>query len=282
MKIAGCVVLYNPLDECLSNIDSYIGLVDVLYVLDNSTDHNPEFVEKIKRIDKAEYIGFGANKGIAYALKVGVGRAAELGYDFCLTMDQDSLFPTVTRAELERRFGEIENLEDYGIIGLNFNSDGKEKKLVEIDCWLTSGNFINLSNYKLIDGFYADLFIDYVDVELNEQFRNIGKKIAYWNDLSLSHKIGEPVQHSFFGKKFTVMNHSPLRLYYRFRNARFLYKRNKKFYGKLYRHDLFIDIPKIILFERDKRAKLKMIKKGRADAKRGILGEYNHAERSKS
>lgn len=274
MKIAGCVVLYNPPDECLSNIDSYIGLVDVLYVLDNSTEHNPELVEKINRIDKAEYIGFGANKGIAYALKVGVGRAAELGYDFCLTMDQDSLFPTVTRAELERRFGEIENLEDYGIIGLNFNSDGKEKVLVEIDCWITSGNFIVINNYKKINGFNKDLFIDYVDFELNEQFHNIGKKIAYWQDLSLSHKIGNPVRHSFFGKKFTVMNHSPIRLYYRFRNSLYLYRRNKKFYKKLYYHNLFVDIPKIILFEKNKKEKLRMIRRGRKDAKANKLGSF--------
>lgn len=272
MKIAGCVVLYNPPDDCIGNIETYIGLVDVLFVMDNSTKHNAELISSLKQNPKIEYTDFNANTGIAYALKIGVGKAVEKGYDLCLTMDQDSRFPLISREELYDRFASVSNLDDYGIIGLNFNSECKERELKEVKTWITSGNFIVLECYKKIKGFNADLFIDYVDFELNEQFYNIGKKIAVWQDWSLEHKIGNPERHSFFLIKFTVMNHSPIRLYYRYRNSLFLFKKNKRFYKNLYYHNLFIDIPKILLFETDRKKKLRMIKIGRRDAKLGNMG----------
>ena len=274
MKIAGCVVLYNPSNECLDNIKTYIDLVDRLYVLDNSTAHNDELVDCLKQFPNTEYINFDDNTGIANALKVGAERAIQEEFDLLLTMDQDSSMPALSRDALESRFGELK-LDDYGIVSLGFNGDeGSDKKLTEVSTWITSGNFIVLENYKKIKGFREELFIDFVDFDLNEQFHAIGKKIAVFQDLSIRHQIGNPKKYNVCGIKFTVMNHAPIRYYYRFRNALYLYRRNKKFYKKLYRKGLFIDIPKVILFEKNKRAKLKMIKRGRRDAKHGKLGKY--------
>lgn len=39
-RYAGIVVLYNPKDEVVTNIDSYIEDIEQLYVLDNSTEYN--------------------------------------------------------------------------------------------------------------------------------------------------------------------------------------------------------------------------------------------------
>lgn len=274
MKIAGCVVLFNPEKDCFKNILSYLNLLDRLYVLDNSTEYNYELIDLICKFNNVEYISLNGNKGIAYALKLGVGKAIAGNYDFCLTMDQDSSFPKVIKEDIVTRLSSISNIEDFGIISLNYNGNKIDKKLVEVSSWITSGNFIVIKNYKLINGFNEQLFIDYVDFDLNEQFSKINKKIAYWNDLSINHKIGNPKRYNFLGFKFTVMNHSAIRLYYRFRNSLYLYKQNKKFYKKLYYHNLFVDIPKILFFEKYKIEKFRMIKKGRKDAKNGILGEF--------
>lgn len=271
MKISGCVVFYNPTAECIKNISSYYGILDKLYILDNSPAPLPQ--SAFSAYPKAEYIPFCRNIGIAGALKKGLALAVEGGYDFCLTMDQDSVFPPITREEAERRLS-IKDISLYGIIGLNFNGYGKGEGLVQTDCWLTSGNFINVENYKKTSGFMEELFIDYVDFRLCEQFAAIGKKVAYYADLSLTHTIGNPIQKRIFGKTVTAMNHSPVRYYYRYRNALYLYRRNKKFYGGRYRHDLYIDTLKMLLFEKNRLLKLKMIKKGRKDAKRSVLGEY--------
>ena len=273
MKIAGCVIFFNPAESCLKHIESYINIVDVLYVIDNSITVDRTIIEKLDK-NKVNYFSFGDNLGIAYALKFAAEKAIEEEFDFLLTMDQDSEFPNVSRNEIEDRFDCIEHLEDYGIVGLNFNSEIKCRKLKEVKFWLTSGNFINLANYKLVHGFNEELFIDYVDFDLCEQFYRINKKVAYFEDLSLLHAIGNPKRYNILGIKFTITNHTPIRYFYRFRNAKYLYKRNKKFYRKLYYKGLFIDTFKIIFFEKEKLKKLKLIRQGRRNAQKGILGKY--------
>ena len=187
-------------------------------------------------------------------------------------MDQDSVFPTdkldVIKGYIERYSGE------YAIIGLNFNSESTETKLVEEKFLLTSGNFIKNEDYEKIEGFKEELFIDWVDFDLDEQFYRIGKKVGYVNEVSLKHTMGNPETHKLMGKKVTALNHSLVRYYYRYRNGLYLYKRNKKYYKKKYKHDIIIDRIKILLYEKHKHQKFKMIRRGRKDAKRNILGPY--------
>lgn len=279
MRVCGCVVLYNPDDDVLENISTYIHLVDKLFVMDNSTKDIGSLIKELLVIDKVEYYNLGGNHGIAYALNQALRLCVKQGYGWCLTMDQDSKFPLISNDDLYSRFDVIENINQYGIIGLNYNFSGSYKGddgLVEVDLWLTSGNFINAKNYRLIQGFRTELFIDYVDFDLCHQFHMIGKKVAYFQNLGLIHRIGTPKTIRLFGKEIHAMNHSPIRYYYRFRNARFLYEEDKKFYRKKYWHDLLVDIPKVILFEDDKKKKLKMIRLGRRDAKCKKLGEFDY------
>lgn len=273
MKICGIVVLYNPLYNVIDNIETYRKLVDKLYVCDNSDNKNFDILNKLSSNSNVEIIDLNGNKGIASALKIGMDYAIKNQFDFCLTMDQDSKFPFEKMGEIFQYLN-IDNINDYGIIGLNFNSNIDKKGLMEVDCWLTSGNFINVINYKKIEGFNEQLFIDYVDFDLDEQFSKINKKIAYINEISLEHVIGNPIEKKLFFLKFTCMNHSPIRYYYRYRNSLYLYKKNKKFYKKKYRHDLYIETLKMLLFEKNKLLKIKMIRKGRKDARKRILGNY--------
>ena len=271
VKIDGVVVLYNPEDEILNNIEKYRPFLEHLYVVDNSTKINEELVKKVQQFKNVKYISLNGNKGIGKALKVGLEEAKVSGADVCLTMDQDSIFPS-------ERFDEIKdylekNINDYAIIGLNFNSDSIEKGIIDVKTLLTSGNFINMDDYKKINGFNEDLFIDCVDFELNEQFDKINRKIGYINDISLIHKMGNPLVRRFLGVKVTALNHSPIRYYYRFRNGYYLYKQNKKFYKHLKKQFFSIKL-KVMLYEPNKKEKFKMMRRGILDAKRNILGEF--------
>ena len=71
------------------------------------------------------------------------------------------------------------------------------------------------------------------------------------------------------------MNHSPIRYYYRYRNAYYLYHYvDKEFFKKEYRREMFGSLIKMFLFERTE-MKDKMIKKGLSDAKKRRLGKFN-------
>ena len=275
MKIDGVLVIHNPQKEMLDNIQRYYPLLSSLFVIDNSITPNHYFVEEVKKLDKVTYLSLEGNKGIAKALKEGLLLAIEDQADYCLTIDQDSLFPLGKEKEIKEYLSKDNG--DYGIISLNFNSDTSEKGIKEVDTWLGSGNFINIKNYQLISGFKEELFIDWVDFDLDEQFHSIGKKIGVIQDISLSHQIGEPLIRRFLWKKFPVDNHLPVRYYYLYRNAEILHRNNKTFYKRLYRglkRDYIIQL----IFGVNRKEKLKMISRGKRDGKKGILGPYKEAK----
>lgn len=275
MRIDAVVVLYNPGLEVFDNIASYSSIVDTLFVVDNSTTVNKALIEKIeKECKNATYVPLNGNLGIAKALKEGLNRATLNGAEYCLTMDQDSKFPTAQIDNVKKYL--IDNKEEYGIISLNAKGVDKNDDftgLKDVDVWITSGNFIVIENYKKIEGFKEELFIDLVDFELCEQFHNINKKVGIIGEICLTHKIGEPMIKRFLWKKVKVDNHPPIRYYYQYRNTEYLYRRNKSFYARWHKEGYKVELVQMLLGE-NKKERLKMIRKGRKDGKKGILGPY--------
>lgn len=274
MNIGACVVLYNPCEsKVLDNISTYIEFVKCLVIVDNSTQEN-NIKEIYKQNNKVIFVSMNGNKGIAKALNEGLQILISKKMDYALTMDQDSKFP---REDINEILLLLEKYSSYySLIGLNYNHNVAIKKdtIVEVDCWLTSGNFVNLNCYKKVGGFCNDLFIDYVDIEFDYKLKNNGMKIGYLEDYSLEHCIGNPIKIRIGKFIFYSMNHSEIRYYYRYRNSKALYMNDKDFFRKYYFKEIFVNIPKMLIFEKNRMKKLKMIKKGLNDAKRGKMGEY--------
>ena len=278
MNIITLIVLYNPKKEYM---DHYLPLFDFsskVIFLDNSTKIDEELIKKIKAQDNAIYISMNGNQGIAKALKVGVRKAIEENADYALTLDQDSIFPTDRINEIKTILEANED-NNYGIIGLNFNSQETSLEIEDVKWWLTSGNFINLKRYlRLKQGFDENLFIDGVDNAIGYQFHQIGCKVGYIKGISLTHTIGNPKVIHLGKLKFSLLNYNPIRYYYIFRNINYLYSLDKKFF-KQDKHNIDrIMYFKVLLFEKDKRKKLKAIKYGRRDAKKKLLGPCNHED----
>lgn len=277
MNLAGCVVLFNPKKDIVKNIQTYLPFLGELIVVDNSTIPNP-FVEKIASMDKVIYIAMKGNKGIAAALNEGCHRAIEDKYDVILTMDQDSRFPLELSNEILRRVDYL--LNEYALVGLNYNTSDLTyaDEISEPKYWLTSGNFVSLKAYKKVGGFNDSLFIDYVDIEFDYKLYKYGMKICYLNNYSIKHEIGSPIRINFGKKIFYAMNHAPIRYYYRYRNSEYLFKLDKSFFCKKFFGEIFINVPKMLLFEPRKWEKLKMICHGLFDGARGILGPIRKDE----
>ena len=62
-------------------------------MVDNSDNIDNALKEKINHFKKVEYIQNKANIGIAAALNIGAKKAIEDGFEYLLTMDQDSEAP---------------------------------------------------------------------------------------------------------------------------------------------------------------------------------------------
>lgn len=194
-------------------------------------------------------------------------------------MDQDSLFPATHASRILELVEQYSR--DYAIIGLEFNmdTDPSSDAIRDVACWLTSGNFLNLSVWKKFGGFREELFIDYVDIEFDHRLISAGHRIGVLRGFSLTHSIGTPIDFSFLGRTIHAMNHSPIRYYYRYRNSTRLTLEHPGFYLHYFAHEFFINVLKMLIFETRKWSKIKAISRGFLDGVSGRLGEHQEATR---
>lgn len=273
LKIGSCTVLFNPDRDVISNVETYKDLVDVCVVVDNSEKKN-EVSKYFEEDSSYIYIDMHGNQGIAAALNAGIEYLHSKNMGMALTMDQDSLFPTSDYLAINQL---IEKYKDeYSLIGLDVNRVDPSKEIVLVPYWITSGNFVNISDFYLAGKMNESLFIDYVDFDLGYRFKKAHLKIGYLSGYCITHTIGNPIPIHVLNKTFYALNHSPIRYYYRYRNAYYLYHYvDKEFFKKEYRREMFGSLIKMFLFEKKRNEKIKMIKKGLTDAKKRCLGKFN-------
>lgn len=285
MKLAGVVVLYNPSKNTLDNINLYIDGLDKLYVVDNS-DKETDLEFKNKKI---EYIQNGENLGIAKALNIGANKAIKDGYEWLLTMDQDSILKEKDLDEMKDFITKMKS-DDYlqKILSVKYDElalvsplhmtvmDHNPEEVTGITSpmyVMTSGNIINLNIYKKIGGFKDWLFIDSVDLEYCLNIRKNNFKILRLNHIKMQHSLGEGIVKYIGKKKIYSLNHSPIRRYYIVRNRHYvydMYKQEFKGFCKLELSRTKTELAKILLFEPQKIKKVSYMLKGYLDYKMGV------------
>jgi rhamnosyltransferase len=289
-QYCGVVVLYNPDKDIVDNINTYINELAKLYIIDNSRQSNELLVDEIKNYSKVDYCFLGGNLGLAYALNIGCEKALIDGYDYILTMDQDSKF---LEGSVKEMINFIENSnEEYAIVAPNVKSiyideESKEEKVAytilnesddnRIINWvMTSGSMMNLKDYNSVNGFDNDMFIAHVDIDLCIKFNLNKRKIIQLRDAIILQRFGNSIPKKILWKTVHPSFADPVRTYYLFRNQKYLEikysKKVKRFIGV----DLYKFIIKILLFEPQKLKKLKMGIKGLYDAQIGRMGPFSN------
>ena len=287
-RYCGVVVWYNPDIEVVNNISTYITELDKLYIIDNSYEMNMEIVDKIIDNNKIEYISLGGNRGLAYALNKGCNKAIDEGFDYILTMDQDSYFE-LNSVKLMKEFIKKSN-KHYAIIAPNVKSvyidelenkkkiaytvltEGKYKELIWV---MTSGSMMCVKDFVEAGKFDEKLFIAHIDIDLGIALNNLGKKIIMLSDVVIYQTFGNSKPKKILWKVVHPSFANPVRTYYLFRNQVYLLKKyGIKNYGiinvKLYKF-----IVKIILFEDKKLKKILMAIKGIFHGLSEKMGKYS-------
>lgn len=268
IHIAATVILYNPEENIISNIGSYANFVDLIILIDNSEEHNIKLIKNLKeKFKNSIYINNNQNLGIATALNIGCETAIKKGFDWILTMDQDSKF--LNFIEYKNCLLNLKKTSDIAILAANMTYNAKEKmrnnlkyNYEEKDFVITSGNLLNLKLFHKIGRFEDKLFIDMVDYDYSARVREHNFKILYFENILAEHALG-----TLFKRKNLItrkvkekIEHNPQRVYYISRNSLYLWKRFSKSFPKEFNllkilNILFIhEITKIILYE-DKKLK---------------------------
>lgn len=279
MKLSAVTIWFNPDFSSIQNILTYQNFVEKVYIIDNSAFSNKELSSKIKN---AVYVPNFSNKGIASALNTGCAMAFKDGFEWTMTMDQDSSWE---KAEIKKMCLFVENTQNESIksfapVHRNYVKsvvgEAKckiEKKVLENflfpDKVMTSGNIISLFAWEKIGGFNEKLFIDEVDHEFCYRLLEKGFKICEAQNITMNHTLGN-VKKTFLPRP---CKHSGVRLFYIFRNMGYIKENFPVMYKKhgYRKYRVYAVIQKIMEL---KFKDLFFIAQGIKAHKKGIYGSY--------
>jgi rhamnosyltransferase len=281
MKIAATVILYYPDESVIKNILSYSNSIGKLYVVDNSETSSKQIKENVQRFNSAVYIHDGENKGIAARLNQVANFAVSDGFDWLLTMDQDSFFENELFTNYLNCIDEFENKGNVSMFGVNHTEQLSYSDIctsINVNHLITSGSALNLGLIEIIGNFDEKLFIDEVDFEYCLRSVAKGYDVIQFTHIFLSHNLGATFQHrSFKTCKLTPrVLHSPVRMYYMTRN--FLYVQSqyrKRFSGELNQRKeiLFNRVKNNVLYNKERFQVMKNIVKGFRDYRKVRMGK---------
>lgn len=288
-KVAAIIVSYNPDKNLLDSVNLLISQVEKIIIVDNgSIEEKRKDISSIKDIDneRIEVIFNEENLGIATALNIGVREALKQGFNWILTMDQDSkaskdmvekmfeVYNNIDEKERKSILSIFPNFVDERIQSIEENSVMNTYEYVDAD--ITSGNLVKAEVFDKVGFFDDSLFIDLVDTDFCMRLNEKNIKMIKVRDAILYHSLGESQSvKSIFGK-FNTSNHSALRRYYMTRNRFYIWEKYKDLNSFTLNRDKSLfkkEFVKIILGEKDKVNKIKMVFKGYKDYKKGIRGK---------
>lgn len=282
-KVCAIIVTYNIGKEVEAGVASVLPQVNRVVIVDNGSGANTiEILDNIQqRFPKVVILRNKENLGIAAALNRGVKYALENGYDWVLTLDDDSeAEPKMVEKMLQayHSFGPEKQMKiavmapNYTILKGLVYFEGSPRDILTT---ITSGQLVKTDIFKKIGFYKEDLFIECVDHEFCLRIARAGMKTVLVPAAILKQRMGpKPQLKSFFGKKFVVANHASHRYYYIYRNSIYLYATYWRTAFFWIIKNIFsnkIIFLKILLFEENKWAKIKMVLKGCLDA---ISGKY--------
>lgn len=288
-KVAAIIVSYNPDNNLLDSVNLLINQVQKIIILDNGSENKKKKdINLIKDIDnqKINIIFNEENLGIATALNIGVKQALNDGYDWVLTMDQDSkassnmiekmleVYNNIDKTERDNILSIFPNFVDERVQSIEENSNMGSYEYVDAD--ITSGNLLKAEVFDKVGFFDDSLFIDLVDTDFCMRLNEKNIKMIKIRDAILYHSLGESKSVKSGFLKFNTSNHSALRRYYMTRNRFYTWEKYKDLDSFTLNRDKNLfkkEFVKIILGEKDKVNKIRMVFKGYKDYKKGIRGK---------
>lgn len=300
MKIAAGIVLFNPekarFEAC---IDALMLQVDKIYIFDNSDT----FVNVVQS-ESIVYFTEHKNMGIAYALNRIMEAAQNDGFDWVITMDQDSIIP---EGLVDAYKEAVDRTNEIGIVCpqvvdkrrayMEVKTTPKEEY---VEFCITSASCTSINAWEKVGRFDEWLFIDLVDNDFCKRLVVSGYKILRLNGMVLNQEFGKIVPKSkkvqsfwisvgkllhndnfakFSYRKFV----SPMRVYYTCRNIIYVNKKLAEYGSVAYKENyncssyfgfVISFIAPSILRAQDKIAVLKAAIKGTHDGMIKKVGEW--------
>lgn len=281
------VTLYNPSEKEFNNCRILSQQVDTVILCDNSQESHETVFQNEKNII---YITKNENLGLGAAFNVAL-KNDTYGWkddDLIIFFDQDSQIGEGYIQALQDEYRKIETLiPNLGCLGPVFynTSNGRterprQKKNItdetyEVSNTITSSLMMRYGNLKRIDFWNEKVFLDLADWDLCWRMQKAGMVCCMTEKFVLHHSVGN-------GEKkvgpIKLRVGQPFREYYQTRDALYLLQENYVPLKMRLRLIANVTIRPVVhyLMLDDKKSRMKFIRRGINDYKKGVHGEYGH------
>ncbi len=289
-KTCAIITTYRPDEALVKCVQQLIPQVNEIIIVDDGA-----LTENVKKLNNwfSEYstvtlLHQPSNLGIAAALNVGLKTAIEKGYEWFLTLDDDSIPSNNMVACLHDHLGHIKGSQPVGIIGMNWTTNSCSTSphgrstcsplYLDKRGIITSGSLFSAKTYETIGPFREEFFIDSVDYDFCMRARAKGFRVIQVQEHGFKHSLGQ--NEKFKLSIFTIASdsHSPARLYYAFRNSTILAKEyflKDPLYACAVVFSQFKTVMRILFLQKNKGQKLLGVIKGYMAAVKRKMGKFD-------
>jgi rhamnosyltransferase len=219
---AAVIVSYQPDVEFDTHLQQLLVLFDAVFLVDNTGPGAPAMVVH----PRLHCLLNESNVGLGAALNQGCQMALDGGYEWVVTLDQDSrlepdFVPAMVTAWSRSSACPV-------LLGCNYYSvsRGTWKMIpdaaaapLSVASVITSGTLMHLGSWHSLGGFREDFFIDAIDHEICLRARGAGCAIGLYPGSMMRHSIGEEYSSGSWLGRLRPYRHSPLRDYTNARNT---------------------------------------------------------------
>lgn len=269
-RIVAGIVTYNPnMNRFCQCLESIVGQVEEIIIIDNGSDNNSSICELVQKYLNVKLKCNNENIGIAAALNQIFYYAHEKGYELVLTLDDDSVCEKDMLSQILPYL-----MPEDGIIcpmavddkmdNTAYYEKEEENSVVLVEDCITAGSITRVSAWERVGKFDEKMFIDFVDIEFCKRLRISGYTIRQVRNSKIHQEYGNlEGSFSLFGRKLYCFQYSPKRVYYSVRNQIYYMRKHKENLNIPY-HVLYLIgyIGKRVVFEKNRRKSLKAIGKG--------------------
>lgn len=287
VKIVALVTVYNPDKNVVENLQILSRQVEQVILCDNSMNDNAQM---LGGVTKSIYTTQHKNLGLTGAFN-SILKDPAYGWkddDLIIFFDQDSQIGEGYIQALQDEYRKIETLiPNLGYLGPVFynTSNGRterprQKKNItdetyEVSNTITSSLMMRYGNLKRIDFWNEKVFLDLADWDLCWRMQKAGMVCCMTEKVVLHHSVGN-------GEKkvgpIKLRVGQPFREYYQTRDALYLLQENYVPLKMRLRLIANVTIRPVVhyLMLDDKKSRMKFIRRGINDYKKGVHGEYGH------
>lgn len=282
MHICAGIITYNPtLTDVSTCLEALCNQVERVIIVDNASKNVKSLQEVVSKYANVTLVKNSQNIGFAKALTQVFEWAKSQGFNWVLTLNDDSVVPSNMISEYKKI------LENQGSLVNQKNAKNSKIAIVcsllknrldgtilhskchEDEC-ITSGSLTSVEAWAKIGGFDEWLEIDGVDFDFSRRLVRAGWKIVECQNVIMEHQIGKARSINLIIKHPIVWNHNANRKYYIARNMQVVdYKMGTYSYAKSLRA-VVRDMIFVALWEKNKFAKIRAMIRGFKDGQKKI------------